>query len=831
MALNQNIKHLNSLIRSYKHDITQLKNTSKDILPIDVFRRTMDIFDTHNDYTKHTTKLHLQNKFLWLMDKYYKRVIPQDSGIITEDVGERVTVINVPDITENEKSLLALGPNYSLNPRIDETFMNKVKVDVARCAVQLRNQEGSETSGTDAPRNTLYGSPFQIPFVRTPETASHETEDKLAQLNKFVINTMKNARITNNLTRQQRNGLKTLKRRDNIHLSVSDKCGEFVVTTKQIHKQITLDHLETTSIYKQIAPTRKSNNTYVTITNPTDVQYSRQIQRKTTQLEADANQIWKDICLKHEFDFKVWMKFNSVNSTLPCLYVNVKTHKYDVNYFINKVNPSDIKVRPIISCCGSPTEHIAWIVTRIISQLLTHIPTHLNSFHQHLANLTSIHSQHTNKQHFFSADVNALYTNLNIEGCIRSVMDMINEFKDSIDMMGLSIVELQTMLEFILSNSFFSFDNKLYKQEDGLFMGLRPSPPIAVIRLWTFIRDSVYTDTRFLHVVQHFKLYIDDGCGIVTSRAEAELFLQTIADKDPDGKLSWELEFQADGDTWIPFLNTEVRIASDGNIKTRLYRKPQRRNITIHAQSHHPKSMKYNTIRNSFKDAKEISSGNEEAEHSSAIVEKLYRCNGYRLSELKQETDDTVINDAPQKPGMLCLDYVSEDVSNKIRQFIRKSKLNLRVIFLPGRKLRNLFCSSRPYDHKKCLNTKCDICPRITTKGKNCLVKNIVYKITCNICKDTYIGETSRTAHHRLGEHMRYAKHPKTKSNCEQALAIHYTNNHCDVQPDLAFDILTVQPNTSRRKIYEAMFIYQNNPKMNLREELKTVERFLIVHE
>ena len=74
-------------------------------------------------------------------------------------------------------------------------------------------------------------------------------------------------------------------------------------------------------------------------------------------------------------------------------------------------------------------------------------------------------------------------------------------------------------------------------------MGLRPSPPIAVIRLWTFIRDSVYTDTRFLNVVQHFKLYIDDGCGIVTSRVEAELFLQTIADKDPDGKLSWELEF------------------------------------------------------------------------------------------------------------------------------------------------------------------------------------------------------------------------------------------------------------------------------------------------
>ena len=364
----------------------------------------------------------------------------------------------------------------------------------------------------------------------------------------------------------------------------------------------TLRHKNYISIYlyNYIPPTRKVNNIVTTITNPTNLQYSRQILRKTTQLESDANKIWKDICEKHDFDFKLWMNFNSVNCTLPCLYVNVKTHKFDINYFTNKVNPSDLKVRPIISCCNSPTEHLAWIVTQIISQLLQFIPTHLNSFNQHLDNLTNIHSQNNVNQHFFSADINALYTNLNIEGCIASVMDMIYEFQDSIDMMNISRPELQYMLEFILSNSFFSFDNKLYKQVDGLFMGLRPSPPIAVIRLWTFVRDSVYTDTRYIHIAQHFKLYIDDGCGIVTSRTEAEIFLQAIADKDPDGKLSWELEFQTDGDTWIPFLNTEVRITTDGNIKTRLYRKPQKRNITLHAKSHHPSSMKKNTIKKRF---------------------------------------------------------------------------------------------------------------------------------------------------------------------------------------------------------------------------------------
>ena len=101
------------------------------------------------------------------------------------------------------------------------------------------------------------------------------------------------------------------------------------------------------------------------ITNPTDLQYSRQILRKTTQLESDANKIWKDICEKHDFDFKLWMNFNSVNCALPCLYFHVKTHKFDVNYFTNKCNPVDLKVRLIISCCNSPTEHLA----------LYHIPT------------------------------------------------------------------------------------------------------------------------------------------------------------------------------------------------------------------------------------------------------------------------------------------------------------------------------------------------------------------------------------------------------------------------------------------------------------------------
>ena len=43
-------------------------------------------------------------------------------------------------------SLLALKPNYALNPKADNLFMDKVKVDLALCAVQLRNPENKEST-------------------------------------------------------------------------------------------------------------------------------------------------------------------------------------------------------------------------------------------------------------------------------------------------------------------------------------------------------------------------------------------------------------------------------------------------------------------------------------------------------------------------------------------------------------------------------------------------------------------------------------------------------------------------------------------------------------
>ena len=55
-------------------------------------------------------------------------------------------------------------------------------------------------------------------------------------------------------------------------------------------------------------------------------------------------------------------------------------------------------------------------------------------------------------------------------------------------------------------------------------------------------------------------------------------------------------------------------------------------------------------------------------------------------------------------------------MSNKIRKYISNHNLPIRIIFTPGRKLnvKDIFCSSRPYDKKYCFSARCTICPRFS---------------------------------------------------------------------------------------------------------------------
>ena len=170
----------------------------------------------------------------------------------------------------------------------------------------------------------------------------------------------------------------------------------------------------------------------IQIATPTSVSYSRQIKNRTEKLQEAVNSLLREISDTRNFSPEVKRFFLSYHTQLPTLYVLLKTHKFDVNDITNNVQIlQHCKVRPIVSFCGSPTEKLAWLVTHILTPLLSHVPTHIRSTHEHLERLSSLNPVDLENKNFCSADISALYTNLNIEACIDDIMAMASEYKGS----------------------------------------------------------------------------------------------------------------------------------------------------------------------------------------------------------------------------------------------------------------------------------------------------------------------------------------------------------------------------------------------------------------
>ena len=105
--------------------------------------------------------------------------------------------------------------------------------------------------------------------------------------------------------------------------------------------------------------------------------------------------------------------------------------------------------------------------------------------------------------------------------------------------------------------------------------------------------------------------------------------LNRIEQSDRDNLIKLTLDFPSDRSVYTPYINTEVRICEDGSVDTRLFRKPQNKLLTLHADSHHCAGTKQATVLSMYHTAESVSSNEQNRVHSCGMVEKLLLNNGY----------------------------------------------------------------------------------------------------------------------------------------------------------------------------------------------------------
>ena len=288
---------------------------------------------------------------------------------------KRVNNLSEMAIPAQTCQLLSKGPKFALTPKINASVLQKVEIGVERLAYGKRwkdflqryqlinsnaqtppstdralcvsatpmavvNQSGNQepveplesgpqvepqadqqpTSSATRPSSRRFVPRFPDAVKKQPPPTTNDEESKLRKLKKQVISAFKNHKQERiNTSEEERQGLQSLKKNDEVIVKPSDKCKGFVILNKADYVKKVGDILQDENNYTELE------------SNP------------TAKLEASTKRIFKTVT-RDKLPTTLATELVPSHCRTPVMYGLPKDHK------------DNVPLRPIISACGGPTE-------------------------------------------------------------------------------------------------------------------------------------------------------------------------------------------------------------------------------------------------------------------------------------------------------------------------------------------------------------------------------------------------------------------------------------------------------------------------------------------
>lgn len=463
-------------------------------------------------------------------------------------------------------------------------------------------------------------------------------------------------------------------------------------------------------------------------------------------------------------------------------------------YGVAKVRKSGMPLRPIVSTIGTPQYALAKYLDKHLRQYIPRQHTVLSS-HDFTDKLKYAHF-HSTHCSVVSLDVISLYTNVPLMKSIDLTVQYVFD-KSNFCHLPFSRKELRELL--IVANSeIFSFNNKLYKQIDGVSMG-NPLAPLLADMFMGNLENAIYNEPKSFFPKIYYR-YVDDTFAVFSDPSDAPKFLELLNKQDPNIKFSMENSVNNS----LAFLDT--RVSWNGSDFTHeVYRKPTftGRLLDFHAAC--PVRWKVGLIKNLIFRAYRLSSSWNIFHDEVSKLHTLLCFNSYPKWWLEKHvrnflnrnfSHSSIISTEDRDPLYIRFPYVgkaSEMLSSQIFKMMQQCgvKKTIRLAF-SARRAKSLFPLK-------------DVCPTL-------LRSTVVYKYRCledpNIY---YIGQTTRHLFQRVVEHT-------TQSN--SSIFDHRSGcNSCSGKGlgDTAkqFQIIAKANNNFDNLIKEALLIRKHRPVLN----------------
>jgi len=730
---------------------------------------------------KNRYMLHHYKKFIWLQKK-----------INTERIG-KITPINYSATTSNAgnrfSNKMFIKDNYNIN--IDPNKFVLTADNPLDCTNDKWFLNLSSVSIPEPVSNLLQlGGNFCLPTDPLNKNAIHELikdlevnilkrncdANKLRNTAIMVINKSLNNRTSLNSTDLKLDSLykKTLsfcRSNPDVIFTRADKGNVTVTLDKNMYLTQMKQLLNDTSTYTIVKK------------NP------------VTSIEKHLNRTVKK-WLDNDFISKqVFFRLRASDTLLPRAYGLPKIHKKQFP------PPFRIIVSSVNTALYSLASYLQDIITNSIPKPKSHIN---NSFDLYKI----LNCKHINANEvLFSLDVTSLFTNIPVELAIEGVLNRWNFIAPNT---RIPKEEFVGALKFVLTSTFFMFDGTIYKQLFGTPMGSPLSPIVADIVMQD-LEDGLI-DSADLMVSTYYR-YVDDIL-LVAPEGNIEGILESF------NKLHDRIKFTCEKETnrSLSFLDLTLQIKNNC-ITIDWYQKETFSGRTLSFFSNHPLCQKIGVIYNLIDRALLLS----HPIHHKANIEKciqILRDNGYPLDTIFIE-----INRRIKKLINYNAQNNSEINGNLNENTCKNSDRKISRLVFPYL-LHTTDAITRKFRHNHSIGYRCiNKLSNVVKAHKDTIQRtdnnNVVYRIACNNCDATYVGQSKRQLKTRIKEHRANINLDPDKHSVVSNHVINH-NHSFDWQH---VTILDRESNYHKRLVSEMIHIKEQINSINLMKDTELLDK------
>ena len=467
-------------------------------------------------------------------------------------------------------------------------------------------------------------------------------------------------------------------------------------------------------------------------------------------------------------------------------------------YGLPKVHKTGVPMRPILAAYNTPSYNLSKFMVSKLNHLTTNEYTIKNSY-EFAKFITNIPN---NNYIMCSFDIKSLFTNIPLDETIQIILNQTTPHNDS-KFNNFSRTQLKSILELTAKNSFFIFNNKLYRQLDGVAMGTPCGPTLANIFL-CFYESKWLQDCPQSFKPKLYRRYVDDTFLLFNSQNHINQFLNYLNNKHANIKFTCDME----NNNSLPFLDILIN-KNSSTFTTSIYRKDTFTGLGTHYLSFEPIKFKINAIKTLLYRAYHICSSYFTIHTEIEFLKKFFHNNGYPESifhkHVKQFLNNIYVpkQSAPTVPkrkvyfSLPYYGYISDIIKSDIKQLIEKHipQIELNLIFT------NSFSIGSFFKHKE--------------KLTEALCSCVIYDYKCMLCNKHYIGSTARQLPCRIAEHMGISVRTNLPLSTTPNSSIynHESETGHRIQKS-SFKIIAHSNKTSLRTV-EALHIVKGKPELN----------------